>query len=95
MAEIVASLNHEDRIHSMMNRRSFVGLGAVAAVAACAAPGMMAAPNLPPPLKPPVPGKPMPISLSAITTEGARTTTSIVNLIAIVSGRRDPAPLTV
>jgi sugar phosphate isomerase/epimerase len=80
MAEIVASLSHEDRLHSMINRRSFVGLGAAAAVVACAAPGTMASPRLPPPLKPPVPGKPMPISLSAITTEGARTTTSIVNL---------------
>jgi sugar phosphate isomerase/epimerase len=66
-----------------LNRRDFVGLGTMTVAAACATPSTMAASGSADSVKPaksPVPGKPMPIALSAITTEGARTASSIANL---------------
>ena len=71
----------------MLNRRRFLGMGAGAVAAACASSGKLVAEREPlvdavPDVitKSPVPGKPMPLALSAITTEGVRTATTIANL---------------
>ena len=80
---------HEERGWQMLNRRDFVGLGG--AFATFSLPGTLVAQPPPPGIaqmgkasRSPVPGKPMPIALSAITTEGARTSTSIANLKTFV-----------
>jgi len=71
----------------MLNRRDFLGLGTAAVAASYASPSIAApaksssaGPKINKAFESPVPGKPMPISLSAITTEGDRTRTSIANL---------------